>query len=152
MDVGERIKVLREYLINGTKMATERTACLRKPVFCGAYQSTFSEGVEIYRQICTAVNGPPAGAHCLGPDMETACGCVHAEQRVILRLMRNVMQADAIVCTYEPCFGHCANLLLESRVLRPGGMIIFSRRTAYDEGRIAFSRLSSLFSIVEVKE
>jgi deoxycytidylate deaminase len=47
---------------------------------------------------------------------EGGCGCIHAEQRLIIKLLKNRVAGDlTMLTTLEPCES-CANLIVESNL------------------------------------
>jgi len=88
------------------------------------------------------VNGPLEGAWC--DDAVGACGCAHAEQRLIAAHLANVVAGHArpealdIACTLAPCVS-CANLIL---LMREPLIItrVFYLRSYHDNRGIALLR------------
>lgn len=95
-----------------TASATVLTRCKRKAVIamlCQAQLIQEEEGARpslIPRILHAEVNGPMLSAiECSGPDQDP-CGCMHAEVRLMLRMLEMGLHHNAkllVVTNYSPC-------------------------------------------------
>ena len=106
------------------EIARQRTRCKRKGVGCAVYhvRPVESESHRPLTIVTDAVNGT-FEQHEDRTLFECSnevgkCGCMHAEQRAILRLLERGASARPLVmfCTYSPCT-NCANIVNESGLI-----------------------------------
>lgn len=96
-----------EILRKDAEYAESTTICNRRGTAARACMS-FGD-VEVTEAM--AFNGSP---HC--SSTEGSCGCVHAEQRLVMHLVKaRCSRGLTLLTTLEPCES-CANLLVESEL------------------------------------
>jgi len=130
-------KALRLSVPNMMKIATLRAAeagkCERQeypPVGCLAVDLSGSQP----RVRSISVNGPAAGVTCSWD--RDPCGCVHAEQRAVVKLMASQSFKPgevALICTRMPCL-RCASLVAETAGYTGVALVVYNhdRDTNHD--------------------
>ena len=94
-------------LITDQKLAEATTSCLRRGTASRA--AAVVDGVLDIQPSIVYVNGSVGCTGAMG-----SCGCCHAEQRLVVDLLRRpVSPKRVLLSTLEPCQS-CANLVVES--------------------------------------
>jgi deoxycytidylate deaminase len=94
----------------GEQLSLKETKCLRKGVAASLI-------LLRNRFVIMRFNGPSRnGVSCL--NIKGACGCSHAEPRVLMDAcrMRWEYHSAIMLCTYSPCV-NCANIILDSGIV-----------------------------------
>lgn len=92
-------------LRDDAQLSERITTCRRRGTLARAVRIVDGEIVATQY----SVNGLPT---CKA--VEGGCGCIHAEQRLIIKLLRSQVVGDlTMLTTLEPCES-CANLIVES--------------------------------------
>lgn len=102
----------------GEAFADKATACKRKGVMAAFYEFYDTDADVAVRKVAFAINGPVNGdtKHCT--DEVGNCGCGHAEQRLMAKLMMsNYKQSEdsrtVLISTYAPCT-NCAHAIINA--------------------------------------
>lgn len=142
-------KAVMDYI---TQQATLKQTCLRKAVGCGlVLLDTRTREVMIAEN---SVNGVPSCRTNGVCSNETGrCGCLHAEIRLIVRLLREQKSYDRrfvrlLYCTYSPCTS-CANAILEVGGHLFDG-VVYDIATEHDLRGLEF--LKSSMPVLQLKE
>jgi deoxycytidylate deaminase len=113
--------------------AKQFTRCQRKGVGCSLWLPS-ENGIILWHR---SVNGPPyagSGLEFSCSNEVGNCGCVHAEERMILTMMKqDVSELRArnpiMLVSYSPCT-RCANLIIETRIVMA---VIWKTLTQHDQ-------------------
>ena len=136
-NVKAHAEILIEYLDGHESIAGENTKCLRKGVACSVL------GPELQKLYIT-INGPVGHFKCR--NVQGGCGCMHAEQKMMLLLALNGLLRKGplvLLCTYSPCTT-CANNIVTAGFQ---GVIIFKYLTEHDQDGISILQDSGLIVI-----
>lgn len=125
MNTARVLEILRE----DAAFAEASTVCNRR----GTAARAVDIWTDVVSDVAVAFNGSP---HCT--SSEGSCGCVHAEQRLILNLAQShsPKRRFTLLTTLEPCES-CANLIVESNLF---SNVFFLREYRGGKGRVILRR------------
>lgn len=119
MSAGER---LREKILNTfvqiKNEAEKNQICKRKGVGAAVLEIDLDTGII---STYTAINGPSGSAN-ICQNIVGACGCAHAEPRVIMKYLKDASNLYAgkakriLLSTYSACV-NCANIIVDSGII-----------------------------------
>lgn len=100
-----RNEELRSILMHTSRVALNGTRCLRTGSGVGA---------RLLNNDKVFINGPISEISCTGAMGN--CGCAHAEEQLIIALLRGEISGNVLLTTKSPCIT-CARLIIASKLI-----------------------------------